>query len=64
MPNYAVLVDTRDRLAPQMSYIVEDNIEVITGKTIFHPLIDYYFEKFDGTQYVPRPWLKNVYPND
>lgn len=64
MPNYAVLVDTRDRLIPQMSYVVQDNIEVITGKTVFHPLVDYYFEHFDGNQYVPRPWFKNVYPHD
>jgi len=64
MPNYAVLVDTRDRLAPQMSYVVQDNIEVETGKVVFHPLIEYYFEHFDGTQYMPRPWLKTIYPND
>jgi len=64
MPNYAVLIDTRDRLAPQMSYVVQENIEVVTGTVIFHPLVDDYFEHFDGKQYVPRPWLKTIYPND
>jgi len=23
-----------------------------------------YFEKFDGAQYLPRPWLKAIYPKD
>ena len=27
-PNYAVLVDTRDRPAPQLTYVPQENIEV------------------------------------
>ena len=23
-----------------------------------------YFENFDGSQYLPRPWLRTVYPRD
>ena len=23
-----------------------------------------YFEAFDGAQYLPRPWLKTIYPMD
>ena len=29
-PNYAVLVDTRDRPAPQLTYVPQENIEVYT----------------------------------
>ncbi len=64
MPNYAVLVDTRDRLTPQLAYVVEENIEVVENLRIFHPLVDHYFEHFDGAQYLMRPWVKKVYPHD
>ncbi|VDN04547.1 unnamed protein product [Thelazia callipaeda] len=63
MPNYSVLIDTRDRLVPQLAYIVQDNIELGEG-SIFHPLIKHFFESFDGKHYIPRPWRKKVYPND
>lgn len=29
-----------------------------------HPGIENYFEGFDGAQYIPRPWLKAVFPHD
>ncbi|WAR09113.1 FBX21-like protein [Mya arenaria] len=63
-PNYAILVDTRDRLAPQITYVPQENLEIIINMQILHPSIEDYFEKFDGAQYLPRPWLKAVYPQD
>ncbi|XP_045197897.1 uncharacterized protein LOC123552355 [Mercenaria mercenaria] len=63
-PNYAILVDTRDRLAPQITYVPQENLEIIINVQILHPSIEEYFEKFDGAQYLPRPWLKAVYPYD
>jgi len=63
-PNYSVLVDTRDRQAPQMTYVPQDNIEVVRNTKILHPSVEDYFENFDGSQYLPRPWLKTVYPRD
>jgi hemimethylated DNA binding protein len=36
-PNYSVLVDTRDRMEPQTTYVAEENIEtVIDTKVILH----------------------------
>uniref|UniRef100_A0A7E4UPL9 YccV-like domain-containing protein n=1 Tax=Panagrellus redivivus TaxID=6233 RepID=A0A7E4UPL9_PANRE len=63
-PNYAVLIDMRGRLVPEMSYVVQENLERVGGRVI-HPLADRYFEKYyaDGT-YRPRPWLRSVYPHD
>ncbi|KAL3997221.1 hemimethylated DNA binding domain protein [Acanthocheilonema viteae] len=63
MPNYSVIIDTRDRLIPQLAYVVEENIELGEGR-IFHPLVKNYFEAFDGKHYTSRPWHKKVYPND
>lgn len=64
MPNYAILVDTRDRQSPQRTYVPEENIEIISNSKIIHPELDDYFEQFDGAQYLPRPWLLSVYPHD
>lgn len=64
MPNYSILVDTRDRLTPQLTYVPEENIEIISNMKIMHPSIEDYFEGFDGAQYLPRPWMKVVYPHD
>ncbi|XP_006813670.1 uncharacterized protein LOC102806273 [Saccoglossus kowalevskii] len=63
-PNYAILVDTRDRAVPQLTYIPEENIEIITNTKIIHPEIENYFEGFDGSQFLARPWLKVIYPHD
>ncbi|CAM1291667.1 Uncharacterised protein g215 [Pycnogonum litorale] len=63
-PNYAILVDTRDRAVAQMTYVVEENIEIVTNVQVLHPSLINYFEKYDGTQYIPRPWLKTIYPYD
>ncbi|KAK3096564.1 hypothetical protein FSP39_001327 [Pinctada imbricata] len=64
MPNYSILVDIRDRMTPQQTYVPEENIEIISNVKIMHPGLDNYFEGFDGAQYLPRPWLKTVYPHD
>lgn len=39
MPNYSVIIDTRDRLIPQLAYVVEENIELGEGRvSFFFPL--------------------------
>lgn len=35
MPNYSVIIDTRDRLIPQLAYVVEENIELNEGRVWF-----------------------------
>ncbi|XP_064628379.1 uncharacterized protein LOC135487980 [Lineus longissimus] len=63
-PNYSVLVDTRDRMQPQTTYVAEENMDVVSDTKVIHPEIDDYFENYDGAQYIPRPWLREVYPRD
>ncbi|EDV24793.1 uncharacterized protein TRIADDRAFT_56958 [Trichoplax adhaerens] len=62
--NYLVLVDTRDRLTPQSTYVAEENIEILTNRKIIHPKVGDHFEEFDNSRYIPRPWLRKVYPDD
>lgn len=64
-PNYAVLIDARDRMGPQLGYIAQDNIELYKGR-IIHSLLNDYMEKYDeeAQKYVPKPWLRAVYPDD
>ena len=45
-----------------MTYVPQENIEVIKNTIVLHPSIEGYFEIFDGSQYLPRAWLKTVYP--
>jgi len=64
-PNYAILIDIRDRTIPQLGYVPEENVEVAPPSVrITHPGMEDYFEAFDGAQYLPRPWLKTLYPMD
>jgi len=34
MPNYAILVDIRDRPSGQVTYVPEENIEIITNTKV------------------------------
>ena len=38
MPNYAILVDIRDRPSSQITYVPEENIELITNTKVSVPL--------------------------
>ncbi|EYC14107.1 hypothetical protein Y032_0041g345 [Ancylostoma ceylanicum] len=64
-PNYAILIDVRDRLIPQLGYVVQDNIELHGGR-IIHNLLSTYMERYDENdqKYVPKPWLRRIYPDD
>jgi hemimethylated DNA binding protein len=64
LPNYSVLIDTRDKLIPQIAYVPEENIEIVENVKIIHPLVEHYFEQWDGALYLLRPWLRKVYPQD
>ena len=61
---FSVLVDTRDREGAQTTYVVQENIEVIKSNKVLHPKVDDHFESYDGSQYIPRPWLRTLYPLD
>ncbi|KAK5968762.1 Hemimethylated DNA binding domain protein, partial [Trichostrongylus colubriformis] len=55
-PNYAVLIDIRDRLVPQLGYIVQENIELHQGR-IMHNLLKNYMERFDEEK---QKFVKNL----
>lgn len=63
MPNYAIVVDIRDRPSSQVTYVPEENIEIITNTKVVHSSLEDYFGEFDGARYLPRPWLKKIYPH-
>lgn len=39
MPNYVILVDTRDRLTPQLTYAPQENLEVIKNTKVSSILV-------------------------
>ena len=63
-PNYSLLVDIQDRGMPQTTYVPEENIELIESTVIMHPNVEDFFENYNGLQYIPRPWLRKLYPLD
>lgn len=54
----------RDRPVPQFAYIPQENLVPEKNTRIVHPKVEDYFEHFDGSHYIPRPWLKGLYPKD
>ncbi|OQR76152.1 hypothetical protein BIW11_07961 [Tropilaelaps mercedesae] len=75
-PHYSVLVDIRDRSPPQMVYVpqhllIRYQLPQIAASTpraafeqVIHPVLEDYFVDFNGLNYVPRPWLRALYPRD
>ncbi|CAI5437826.1 unnamed protein product [Caenorhabditis angaria] len=64
-PNYAVAIDLRDRMNPQIGYVVQENLELSKGR-VLQIITAKYFEKFDEhrNRYVMRPFMREFYPDD
>ena len=46
------------------SPIVSLPLQPVKSTMFKHPSVDDYFEKYDGSQYLARQWLKTVYPRN
>jgi hemimethylated DNA binding protein len=53
-PNYLALIDNRDKVVPQIGYVIEENIEPVEDTSVRHPFLEKYFEKFTGSSYQLR----------
>uniref|UniRef100_A0A6A7FX20 F-box only protein 21-like isoform X2 n=1 Tax=Hirondellea gigas TaxID=1518452 RepID=A0A6A7FX20_9CRUS len=62
--NYAVLLDTNDYPHPITHYFAQKYIVPITNTKVEHPSLDRFFDKFDGSRYLPTSWLAAIYPED
>ena len=54
----------RDRYDQYKELLLQENMEVVKHTKILHPSVEDYFENFDGSQYLPRPWLRSIYSRD
>lgn len=66
-PNYALLVNTNDRedaQTPHITYVPQENLTPVKNTEIHNRELQEYFEIFDGAQYIPRKWLRAIYPLD
>lgn len=43
-PNYAILVDTRDRMTPQLTYVPQENIDIISNVKVIVTLMSRSYE--------------------
>lgn len=62
-PHYAVLPDEKDS-PERRDYVRQDDIEIVSNRKIMNEVTVDYFEGFDGVVYLPRPFLKELYPED
>lgn len=45
-PNYAILVDTRDRMTPQLTYVPQENIDIMSNVKVIVKLMSRSYESF------------------
>lgn len=45
-PNYAILVDTRDRMTPQLTYVPQENIDIISNVKVIVKQMSRSYETF------------------
>lgn len=65
---YTLLVDERD-MKDGESYsrtvdVPQSQLQLLTKATIVNRYLKNYFMSFDGAQYIPQPWLRELYPID
>ena len=53
-----------DIMTTHQPNLFQENIQVVKHNKILHPSVEDYFENFDGSQYLPRPWLRSIYRRD
>lgn len=63
-PHYAVLVDEEDDTGSHLTYIVQEQLELMKNTEVQHSQMKDSFEHFDGAQYIPRKRLRILYPKD
>ncbi|KAF2363597.1 Hemimethylated DNA-binding domain [Trinorchestia longiramus] len=62
--NYAVLLDINDYHSTAVQYFAQQHIELLSNQKVSHPHKERYFSHFDGSRYLPAPWLAAMYPED
>uniref|UniRef100_A0A1B6FVQ9 Hemimethylated DNA-binding domain-containing protein n=2 Tax=Cuerna arida TaxID=1464854 RepID=A0A1B6FVQ9_9HEMI len=65
-PIYKVLVDedTTDENFSGVVNVVQDQLYLLKNTKVTNRLLKNYFSAFDGTQYIPQPWLQELFPKD
>ncbi|XP_018018349.1 uncharacterized protein LOC108674875 [Hyalella azteca] len=62
--NYAVLMDLNDFPSTAVQYFAQQHMELVTNEKVVNPHTEKYFSHFDGSRYLPAPWLAAMYPED
>uniref|UniRef100_A0A1B6KDM2 Hemimethylated DNA-binding domain-containing protein n=1 Tax=Graphocephala atropunctata TaxID=36148 RepID=A0A1B6KDM2_9HEMI len=65
-PLYKILVDedTADPSLPGVLNVEQDQLYLLKNTKVSNQLLKNYFSSFDGSQYIPRPWLQRLFPKD
>lgn len=67
-PLYTLLIDERD-IKDGESFsgtvdVPQSQLQLLTKATVINRHLKNYFMSFDGAQYIPQPWLRDLYPVD
>ncbi|RNA29016.1 F-box only 21 [Brachionus plicatilis] len=63
-PHYLLLVDEKDEYMSDKVYVFQDDLVMVTNRKIKHRILNSFFKKFDGGQYLKNKYLHAVYPHD
>jgi len=67
MPMYRILLDETSVEEDEVAGIIEveqDQLYLLKTTMIKNRYLKNYFSAFDGSQYIPQPWLQQLYPRD
>ncbi|XP_030051489.1 uncharacterized protein LOC115465226 [Microcaecilia unicolor] len=64
IPHYRILICRPQNYGKTISYIAQDEVIVLKGLQLYHPVLHIYFSMFEGSRYVMHPWLQRIYPHD
>lgn len=60
-PMYEMLITEKN--SPRIIRVNQSSLSVLQNVKIILTDMDKYFEEFDGSQYIPKPWLRVYYPH-
>ncbi|XP_037541244.1 si:dkey-261l7.2 [Nematolebias whitei] len=63
-PHYKVLFSGPGPSSLLVAYLPQTQLERITGTKPDIPTLENYFTHFDGTRFVMKPWLRELFPED
>ncbi|KAG7460832.1 hypothetical protein MATL_G00203100 [Megalops atlanticus] len=63
-PHYKVIFNGPGPSSLMVGYLPQSSLELFSGFQPEIPTLEHYFSHFDGKQFVMKPWLQELFPED